>query len=192
MRIPIRRIYDDKRTLVIPVMAGLALNIVLSALVVYPLSVRVRSTAQRQEAAAQELLVAERDDAAARGIVQGRDRTDSALQAFYKDVLPAGLASARDITYLHLAELADQHGIKINRRSTDTDSSRQGSLARLRITMSLEGDYENIRQFIYQLESGSDFVVIDSVALAQDAQAGSPLMLTLGLSTYYRAEPHGA
>ena len=26
----------------------------------------------------------------------------------------------------------------------------------------------------------------------QDAQAGSPLSLTLGLSTYYRLEPHGA
>lgn len=173
-------------------MAGLALNIVLSALVVYPLSVRVRSAAQRQEASAQELLVAQRDDAAARGIVQGRDRTDSALQAFYKDVLPGSLASARDITYLRLAELADQHDVRINRRSTDTESSRQGSLARLHMTMSLQGDYESIRQFIYQLESGSDFVVIDSLALAQDAQAGSPLTLTLGLSTYYRAEPYGA
>ncbi len=60
------------------------------------------------------------------------------------------------------------------------------------MTMALEGDYENIRRFIYQLESGSDFVVIDSVALAQDAQAGAPLTLTLGLSTYFLAEPHGA
>src|SRR5262245_32599566 len=157
MRIPLRRIFDDKRRLFIPVMAGLALNIVLSALVVYPLSARARRTAQRQEAAAQELLVAERDDAAARGIVQGRDRTDSALRAFYKDILPASLASARDITYLRLAEIADQHDIRINRRSTDTASTRQGSLARLQITMVLEGNYENIRQFIYQLESGSDF-----------------------------------
>jgi hypothetical protein len=124
--------------------------------------------------------------------VQGRDRTDSALRAFYKDILPGSLASARDITYLRLAEIADQHDIRIKRRSTDTASTRQGSLARLQITMALEGNYENIRQFIYQLESGSDFVVIDSVALAQDVDPGSPLTLTLGLSTYYRAEPHGA
>lgn len=192
MRIPLKRVFNDKRRLIIPVLSGLALNIVLSALVVYPLSVRARSTAQRQDAAAQELLVAEREDASARGIVQGRDRTDSALQAFYKDVLPGSLASARDITYLRLAALADQHSIRLNRRSTDTDSNRQGSLARLRITMALEGNYENIREFIYQLESGSDFLVIDSVALAQDAQVGSPLTLTLGLSTYYRAESHGA
>ncbi len=100
-------------------LAGLALSIVLYALVVYPLSLRVRAMEQRQQAAAQELLVVERDDAAAQGIVQGRDRTGSALQAFYNDVLPSSLADARDITYLRLALLADQHDIRINRRSTD-------------------------------------------------------------------------
>jgi Tfp pilus assembly protein PilO len=192
MRIPLRRIFDEKRRLAIPVLAALALNIALYALVVYPLGVRVRNTELRQQAAAQELLVAQRDDAAAQGIVAGRDRTDSALQAFYKDVLPRGLGSARDITYLRLAQLAEQHGIQINRRNAETATNPQGSLARLRITMSLEGNYESIRRFIYQLESGTDFVVIDSVALAQDAQAGSGLTLTLGLSTYYQAEPHGA
>ena len=32
--------------------------------------------------------------------------------------------------------------------------------------MSLHGDYEDIRRFIYQVESGTDFIVIDSIALA--------------------------
>lgn len=192
MRIPLKRIFDEKRRLIIPVLSGLALNLVLYALVVYPLGVRVRSMEQRELAAAQQLSVAERDDAAAREIVEGRDRTDSALQAFYTNVLPGGLGRARDITYLRLAQLAEQHHIRINRRSADTDTNRQGSLSRLRTTMALDGDYDNIRRFIYELEAGSDFVVIDGVALAQDAQPGSPLTLTLGLSTYYRSEPHGA
>ena len=53
--------------------------------------------------------------------------------------------------------------------------------------MSLQGNYEDIRHFIYQVESGTDFIVIDSVALRQGAEPGSPLTLDLDLSTYYRA-----
>jgi type II secretion system (T2SS) protein M len=192
MRIPIKRAFDEKRRMVIPVAAGLALNVILYVGVVYPLTVSVRSAEQRDQAAARELSIAERDDQAARAVVQGRDRTDTALQTFYRDVLPNGLASARGMTYLRLAQLADQHHLKYQRRSAETDLNPQGALQRFRVTMALEGDYENVRQFIYQLEFGSDFVVIDSVALAQGGEPGSPLTLTLALSTYYRSEPHGA
>jgi Tfp pilus assembly protein PilO len=192
MAIPVKRVFEEKRRLVIPLLAALALNIALYALVVYPLGVRVRSMEQREQAAAQEMAAAQREDAAARAVLQGRDRTGSALNTFYKDVLPTSLSSARDVTFLRLEELGEQHDIRIKRRTSTTDKDKKGSLARLRITTQLEGNYENIRRFIYQLESGSNFVVIDSVQLSQDAAPGSPLALTLGLSTYYRAEPHGA
>jgi Tfp pilus assembly protein PilO len=192
MAIPLKRVFEEKRRLVIPILAALALAIGLYALVVYPLSVRVRSMEQREQAAAREMAAAEREDAAARAVLQGRDRTGRALNTFYKDVLPTSLSSARDVTFLRLEELGEQHNIRIKRRTTTTDKDKKGSLARLRITTELEGNYENIRRFIYQLESGSNFVVIDSVQLSQDAAPGAPLALTLGLSTYYRAEPHGA
>jgi hypothetical protein len=147
---------------------------------------------QREQAATMELQAAERDDAAARGILEGRDRTAVALKEFYGNVLPSGFASARDVTFLRLHQIAEQHDVRTGHQNAATDRDRKGSLQRLKITMQLQGDYENIRRFIYQLESGSDFVVIDSLELGQDAQAGSPLSLTLGLSTYYRLEPHGA
>ena len=191
MRIPLRRIFDDKRAMVIPVLAGLALNIVVFVVVVYPLGVRARSMDQRAQVAAEQLRGAEREDAAARAMVLGRDRTDSALQSFYKDVLPASQARAREITYLQLQQLARKHDIRLKHQVATADANEKGLLARLRISMDLEGDYEDIRQFIYQLESSSDFVVIDSVGL-QDAQTGAPLTLSLMLSTYYRSEPHGA
>ena len=47
MHLPLRRVFDDKRRLVIPVLAGLALNVVLFAGVVYPLGARVRSMEAR-------------------------------------------------------------------------------------------------------------------------------------------------
>ena len=108
MHLPLRRIFDDKRRLVIPVLAGLALNLVLFAGVVYPLGVRVRSMEAREQTAAQQLQAAMREDAEARGIAQGRDRTDIALKAFYKDVLPSSHAQARQATFLRLTQLAER------------------------------------------------------------------------------------
>lgn len=192
MPLPVRRIFDEKRRLAVPLLAGLAVNVLLYAGVVYPLGVREGNTEPRKEASARELLIAEREDAAARGVVEGRDRTDSALRTFYQDVLPANLARARQSTYLRLSQLAEKHDLRQARRSFEPDTDPQSSLAHLRITMSLQGDYEDIRRFIYDVETGTDFVVIDSVALAQGAEPGSPLTLTLGLSTYYRTVSNGA
>ena len=191
MHLPLRRIFDDKRRLLIPVLAGLALNAVLLAAVVYPLRARVRTTEARAEAAAQQLQAAERDDADARGLTEGRDRTDQALKAFYKEVLPANHAQARQATFLRLTQLAEQHNLEPSRRSTDPAKDRNSSLARVQIAMTLKGNYEDIRRFIYHVESGSDFVVIDSVSLRQENDANGPLTLTLALSTYYLAGTDG-
>ena len=51
---------------------------------------------------------------------------------------------------------------------------------------SLEGDWDDIRQLIYEIETGPDFIVIDNVALAEGEDANAPLALTLDISTYYR------
>ena len=192
MWLPIRRIFKEKRRLVVPIFAGLAVNLLLMVAVVYPLSARVRSTEARAQAAALELQVAQRDDASARAVVQGRDRTDAALKAFYKDVLPATFAGAVDTTFLRLTQLAEEHNLQRSRRHSEPERDQDSALARMKISISLTGDYEDIRRFIYQLESGTDFIVIDSVSLRQGAEAGSPLTLDLALSTYYRPGQNGA
>jgi Tfp pilus assembly protein PilO len=192
MRLPIKRVLAEKRRFLIPVLAGLVLNVVLYVGVVYPLGVRARSAEARAATAAQALRAAEREDAAARGIAEGRDRTDAALKAFYQDVLPRSFAQATQSTYLRLSQLAEQHNLRQSRSSTSPAQDAESALARLRFTMSLEGNYEDIRRFVYQVESGSDFIVIDSVVLRQGGEPGAPLALELGLVTYYRARPDGA
>ena len=191
MYLPLRRVFDDKRRLIVPVLAGLVLNLVLFAGVVYPLSVRMRSIEARAQSSAQALQAAEREDADARGIIQKRDRNDKALKAFYNDVLPSSHAEARQATFLRLTQLAEQHNLEPSRRNTDPRQDRDSTLARLQISMTLQGNYEDIRRFIYQVESGSDFIVLDSISLQQGLEQGAPLTLALNLSTYYRVEPDG-
>jgi Tfp pilus assembly protein PilO len=191
MYLPLRRVFDDKRRLFIPVLAGLALNVVLLAGVVYPLSARMRSIEARAQGAAERLQAAEREDAEARGIIQKRDRNEKALKAFYTDVLPTSHAEARQATFLRLTQLAQQHNLEPARRNIDPKQEKDSSLARLQIGMTLQGNYEDIRRFIYQVESGGDFIVLDSISLQQGIEAGAPLTLALSLSTYYRAQPDG-
>jgi Tfp pilus assembly protein PilO len=192
MRTSLRRIFDEKRRIMIPVLGGLALNIVLYVVFVYPLSVRVRSVESRAQVAAQARQAAERDEASARGAAEERQRTDAALQDFYKDILPSNFAQAQQTMFLRLTQVAELHNLQPSRRDTARDTDKEGSLVRMRASMSLKGNYEDIRRFIYHVESGTDFIVIDSVVLRQGTEPGSPLILDLGLSTYYRARPDAA
>ena len=192
MRALLNRIFEENRRTVIAVVGGLLLSVVLYVAVVYPMEARVRGAQRRAESAAQQLQAAEQEDAAARAAEQARQRTDAALHAFYKDVLPPNFAQARQATYLRLSQLARQHNLEQTHRNTEPQIDKDSSLARMRITMSLEGDYDDIRRFIYQLETGTDFIVIDSIGIRQGADAGSALALDLNLSTYYQARPSGA
>ena len=191
MQALLSRIFRENRRLLIPLVGALALNVLLYVGIVYPLSARARSTEGRASTAAAQLQAAEREDAAARAVEKGREHTGAALKAFYQDVLPSNFAQARQATYLRLSQLAEQHNLQQTHRSTNPQSEKDSSLARVRITMTLEGDYEDIRRFIYQLESGTDFIVIDSMGIRQGAEAGSALGLDLMLSTYYHARPNG-
>ena len=56
---------------------------------------------------------------------------------------------------------------------------------------SLEGEYESLRQFIYELESAPEFIIIDDVTLTQ-GEPGKPLTFKLELSTYYRLTANGS
>ena len=71
------------------------------------------------------------------------------------------------------------------------DADRDARLGHMTIRMVLQGDYENIRQFIYELESAPEFVIIDDVTLAESS-ADEPLTLTIDLSTYYRLGPNAS
>ena len=123
---------------------------------------------------------------------QGRSRAAEELHRFYTQVLPPDLAGARRITYLRLAQLAERAGLQADRRSLMPAADSDRTLERLQITMILEGDYEDVRRFIHELETAPEFVVIDDVSLTQGAEESSPLILTLQLSTYFPSGHRGS
>jgi hypothetical protein len=161
----------------------------LNALAVYPRRIKVNSARERAVSAETRLSVEERNHAAALATITGKDRADDELRTFYRDVLPADMAGARRITYPRLAALADETNLVAERRNQEPDQEQDSQLASLRTTMVLAGDYRNIRQFIHELETSPEFIVIEEVTLAQGEANNAPLVLTIGVSTYYWTEP---
>ena len=187
----LKRIIIEKRLFLLPILVALAANAAVYALVVYPLADSVAGGEARAAAAAAGLKTAERDQATAAATVAGKARAEKDLAAFYADVLPQDLAAAGRVMYLQLAQLARECNLRYARRALETASARESKLVTLTMTMTLEGNYEDIRRFVYRIETGTPFVVIDNVALAQGREPASPLALTLVLSTFYRVTGDG-
>lgn len=186
-----QRILAEKRATLIGLGVAAVLNLAAYAFVVRPLGARSAGATDRATAAAAAAQVAERELGQARDLVAGKARADEELAAFYQKILPTDLTAARRMTYASLPALARRTKVDYaTRRFDPIDRKKDERLARLNIRMVLEGEYENLRQFIYQLESAPEFVIIDDVTLSE-AGADSPLTLRLDLSTYYRVRPDG-
>ena len=90
------------------------------------------------------------------------------------------------MTHLKLAQLARSHDVTFQSGAATPEALRDSTLERLQVNYALTGDWDDIRQLIYEIETGPDFIVIDNVQLAEGSEANAPLSLTLDLSTYYR------
>lgn len=187
-----RRIVREKRAVIVPLLVAGAANLAAYGLVVRPLGEKSAGAADRAVAASASFRAAERDLAAAEALVGGKTAAERELLTFYNTVLPASQSAARRMTYAALPALASKANVKYRegRYEVQVDTKKDDRLGRLRIRMVLEGEYDRVRRFIYDLETSPEFVIIDDVTLAQD-DPGKPLVLTLELSTYYRLESNG-
>lgn len=185
-----RRAVAEHRRVVLPLVAVFVLNVVVYAVGVYPLAQRVANIAQRDRAAEQELAQARREHAAAKGALTGKERATVELATFYRDVLPADLAGARRLTYLRLNQLAREAGLRVNSLDIDRKPEKDSTLERLEISLELEGGYDAIRAFVYQLDTAPEFVVIDDVSLSDQASGDERAHeLSMRLSTFYSKAP---
>ena len=164
----------------------LAINLVVLAGVVLPLSRRVAANERRAVAAAQAEADANSEFRQAEAVREGKARATTDLDTFYRQVLPADVTAARRALQ-KVRMLAGEHDVKYERGATDTEEIRDSSLERFTVTMTLSGDYDDIRALLYSLETSAEFVVIDNIVLAEGLDTNAPLSLSLELSTYYRA-----
>ena len=184
--VPVSRVLADHRRWLIPAGIVVAINLVVLLAIVLPLRRSVASGSSRAEASAVALREARADLQEAEATRDGQGQASADLVRFYAEVLPGDISAARRITHVKFAQLARSHDVMFQSLATTSEELRESTLERLHVNYSLTGDWDDIRQMIYELETGPDFIVIDNVHLAEGSQAGAPLSLTLDLSTYYR------
>ncbi|MBI2187450.1 MAG: hypothetical protein HYU37_10105 [Acidobacteria bacterium] len=182
----VRRAIAEHRRIVLGLGAAIVVNALVYAFVVYPLSQRVANVTERERTAERTLAEAKTEHDQASGTLTGKSRAATELGTFYKDVLPQDLAGARRLTYLRLARLARESGLDYERATYAPVVETGSTLTRLHIQLVLSGTYPDMRDFIYQLETAPEFVVIDNVHLAEGADESGSLVVTLDLSTYFR------
>jgi len=190
-----QRILREHRRAIWPLVAALLINAVVYAFVVHPLGVKSATAGDRATAAADVKSAAERDMANATALVAGKTTAEHELATFYQKVLPPSLDAARRLTYAKLPALARKANVKFEERRSDIDAQQQrqknSRLGRLQTRIVLEGDYESLRQLLYELETTPEFLILDDVSVTQ-SEANKPLTLTLDVSTYYRVGANGA
>lgn len=187
--ISLDRVFREKRSLMLPLLIALAVNVALLVLAVLPLTQNVAAEETRAVAAAADRAAAERSFARAEAIVNGKARADKELARFYGQVLPPDQTGARRIAYLNLQQLAKAAGLTVSQHNTPLPREAEDSTALTKYTteMTLAGTYRGIRQFIHAVETQPAFLVIESLDLASDGAGDQPLAVTIKLATYFRA-----
>jgi len=184
-----KRILAEKRRLIVPLMLAIVANVLLYAVVVFPLGRQVVSAEAEANVQRDQLTRARQDALSAKATVTGKQQADAALLTFYKDVLPGDAAAARKLTFTRLAQLAKQANVQLE-HGTNTQTHLKGSqLSKLTTSYTLTGDYRDVRKFIYSLETAPEFIVLENVTLssAQGEERARGLSMDLDIATYFRS-----
>lgn len=185
-----RRVLAEKRRYIYPLAGALLLNAVLFAAVVLPLSRKVQGGEASAQQASRALAAARADYNAARATVTGKDGADAELKKFYGEVLPVDQSEARRVVF-KLQDLARKANLNAGPARTQASREKDSALGRMTVNQPLFGPYRNLRQFMYELETSPDFLILENVSLVQGQQGAGALQMNVVVSTYYRAEGDG-
>lgn len=191
----LQRVIAEKRAIVFPIVLAIVANILLYAVVVFPLSRQVASAEAESRSQRETLNRARQEFLEAKATVSGKQQADAALVKFYKDVLPASASIARTLTYTRLAQLAQQANVRLEQGHNAVEREKGSKLAKATTTYTLTGDYRDVRRFIYSLETTPEFIVLENVALTSagdGAPGGRSLAISLDIATYFRSDDAGA
>lgn len=179
----LKRVFFKNRK-VLGFLGGLFLiNFIAYGCAIYPLSQRVENFEKKDSAAELILQAARQEHEAAFAILAGTEQAAKELDKFYLEVLPADFNAARQLAYLRLDELSRQTNLRSERRMYAPVEKQGSVLTGLSSEVLLRGSYQNIRNFLYELEVAQEFILIDDLSLNLEKE--SALAVRLQLSTFF-------
>ncbi|MBM3750555.1 MAG: hypothetical protein FJW21_05160 [Acidimicrobiia bacterium] len=195
-----RRVLQERRMVVVPLLTVLVINLLVIGLAVVPLSRALVNDENRAMDVKMALAEANRMARIATDTKASQTRAGEELRKFYADVLPANLSAARTLLYLDLDTLSRETGISHQSSVFEPEEVEGSPLMRWRTDVTLTGEYAGVRRFLYLLETSEKFFVVEGVKLGQSGRvqgapgggSGGSLEVVLQVATYYsRSAPGG-
>lgn len=184
-----RRIYHERRAVALPLMVVLAANVGLLALAVLPLKQHVASLQGERDDAARNLQLAQLAEKRAKDSLASKQTADQQLRQFYSGILPADYTGASKLVGDFLQGRARESGLVMQRSQAEIEVVKDSRLRRVVGKITLRGDYQSIRKFLYAVETATEFVIIDRIGLEQASDTrmsnSGALEITLDVTTYY-------
>ena len=184
-----RRIYQERRAILLPLTLVLIGNVVALLLGVLPLRSRMGAAEADEAAALAELAQARRQGTQSAAAATSRQQADVQLKEFYGSVLPKDFVTAVKTTTFWLQQAAADAGLSFRSSRFTPEQVDDSRLTRASATMGLQGRYGEIRRFLHAVEAAEEFIVIESVELAQSdtTQLGgdNTLAIEIVVSTYF-------
>jgi len=186
----IGRIFAERRAVMVPLLIFLVVNIVVLLAVVWPMQRAVNGAGEARYQATSSLTAARKLEAEWKAKRTSKDRADVELRKFYSEILPVDFRGAVGVANIFLQRTAQDSRLTFRSGKWEPAPLKDSRLTRVSGTVTLLGDYANIRRFLYEVETAQEFVVIERVELseANATQNDNRLELTLGVATYYLAD----
>ncbi|MDY6848726.1 MAG: type 4a pilus biogenesis protein PilO [Geoalkalibacter sp.] len=135
---------------------------------------------QQQELERMRQLGARQDSPEA---VYRRGRED--LSRFY-----AMIPAKSDLTGLieELFNMAHRAGLEIDRIGYDPQKLEDQPLLAYSLMFSVNGNYEQLKSFVYDIETSPRLIILDEIALSGAGEGERPVSLNLRFTTYFQAD----
>jgi hypothetical protein len=190
-----KRVYVERRGIVLPLIALIIGNVAALVLGVLPLRQSVASAQDAAFRATTGLEAARRENQAAKTARVRKDEADVELSKFYTEVLPKAPAEASYLTHLWLQRKARQFNIEFQTGLYKVEPIRESQLSKATGNVILRGTYANIRRFLYDIETAQEFVVVEKVELGESGSlqndASGIIAITIDVATFFTT-PDGA
>jgi Tfp pilus assembly protein PilO len=187
-----RRIFDERKRILLPLLTALVINVGALVLAVLPLRTAVAAAESEATQATLQLGEARRQERAAQEARTSKDTADKELRRFYTEVLPRDLPTAQKTINLWVMEAARDAGLDFEGSQFEWGEVRESALSKASSRITLQGSYASIRRFLHSVEVAQEFVVVESVGLVQQSDQLLPaegLEVSLIVSTYFLTKP---
>jgi hypothetical protein len=184
----VRRIFKERRAVLLPLVVAWVVTVGVLLLVVLPLRQGVRGAEEDALNARIALAGARAAEKGARQAQAGKERADQEMKKFYAEILPRNFDAAANLISFWPIRIAQQSRVKWSSGTTQTKPMQEPSnLVKVSSKATLTGEYADIRRFLYEIETAEQFVIIESVELSQSgsAQSSGVLEVSLEIATYY-------